>query len=145
MLRGVSSEHRSLKRALAAALASLEAETALERVRRKRRRRYIVFHLVSEDGYPPPEDVEKAILQAVEKLAGQLTVALGRVQLVYYHPDIGAGIIAASHDTKYVVLAALGLVRRINGKRVVVVPVRTTGTIKRAKRALGLTIREMQR
>ncbi|HIP85069.1 MAG TPA: ribonuclease P, partial [Pyrodictium sp.] len=41
-----------------------------------------------------------------------------------------------SHTTKYIVLAALGVVRRVNGKRVLIIPVRTTGTIKRAKKAL---------
>ena len=133
-----------LNRALAAALASLEAEEALDRVRRRRRRRYIVFHVVSEKEPPAAEEVEKAVLRSLERLAGQLTIALGNVQLVYYQPDTGAGIIACTHDTKYLVLAAMGLVRRVGGQRVVLVPVRTTGTIKRAKRALGLTLREVK-
>ena len=133
-----------LNHALAAALTSLEAEEALDRVRRRRRRRYIVFHVVTDGEPPEPGDVEKAVLKSLERLAGQLTVALGNVQLVYYQPDTGAGIIACTHDTKYLVLAAMGLVRRIGGRRAVLVPVRTTGTIKRARRALGLTLREMK-
>ena len=130
-------------RALGRALESVEAEDALERLRRRRRRRYIVFRLVTEDGSsPPPDEVERALLRSLERLGGQLAVALGRVQLVYYNPDLMAGIVRASHDTKYLVLAAMGMVRRVAGKRALMVPVRTTGTIKRAKQALGLPQRE---
>jgi ribonuclease P/MRP protein subunit POP5 len=135
-----------LQKALASALESTEAETLLEKLRRKRRRRYIVFQVVTETGEtPPPEEVEKAVLRAVERFAGQLTVALSRIQLVYYHPDRGAGILRVSHDTKHLVLAALGLVRSIGGRKALIIPLRTTGTIKTAKRFLGLTARELKK
>ncbi|NOZ88399.1 MAG: hypothetical protein GXO15_00550 [Crenarchaeota archaeon] len=134
-----------VRAALSKALESLEAEEALERLRRRRRRRYIVFRVVTEDGQPPaPEELEKAILRSLERLGGQLAVALGRVQLVYYHSERMAGIVRASHDTKYLVLAALGLVRRVGGRRALLIPLKTTGTIRRAKRALGLPQREQR-
>ncbi len=135
-----------LERALARALESYEAEDALEKLRRRRRRRYIAFYVVTEDGEPPPpEEVEKAVMRAVERLAGELTVAKARLQLVYYQPERGAGIIRANHETKYLVLAAMGLVRRVAGKRAVLIPVRTTGTIRTAKRVLGLPQRELKK
>ncbi|ABM80416.1 Rpp14/Pop5 family protein [Hyperthermus butylicus] len=128
-----------VSRSLSTALQSIEAEDALERLRRRRRRRYIAFYVVYEGDSPPQaEEVEKAIVRAVERLAGQLTVALARLQLVYYDHVRGAGIVRATNDTKYVVLAAMGLVRSIGGRRVLLVPVRTTGTIKRAKKALAV-------
>lgn len=143
MASGTASRQALVEKALAHALASVEAEDALEKLARRRRRRYIAFYIVAEEGPPmDPRDVEKAILSQLERLGGQLAVALGRVQLVYYHPDRMAGIIRASHDTKYLVLAAMGLVRRIAGRRALIIPVRTTGTIKRAKKALGLPLRE---
>ncbi len=145
-LERLEAAQRLLDKAVAAALASSEAEDMLEKLRRRRRRRYIVFYVVTEDGRPPPpEEVEKAILKATERLAGQLTVALARLQLVYYHPDTGAGILRASHDTKHLVLAAMALVRRIGGSRAILVPVRTTGTIRTAKRVLGLRLRELKK
>jgi len=145
-LQRVSKRLAVIEKALAAALESYAAEEMLEKLRRKRRRRYIVFYVVTEDGTPPPpEEVEKAIVKALEKLAGQLAVASSRIQLVYYVPEKAAGIIRASHDTKYLVLAALGLVRRIGGRRAIIIPVRTTGTIKTAKRALGLALRELKK
>ncbi len=145
-LKATSRRLTVLEKAVAKALESYEAEEMLERLRRKRRRRYIVFYVVTEDGSTPkPEDVEKAVLRALERLAGQLAVASSRVQLVYYVPEKAAGIIRASHETKYLVLAALGLVRKIGDKKAIIVPVRTTGTIKTAKRVLGLTLRELKK
>jgi ribonuclease P/MRP protein subunit POP5 len=130
---------RLVKRALGAALQSVEAERLLELLRRRRRRRYIVFHVIYEgEEPPPPEEVEKAIIRAVERLAGQLTVAAARLQLVYYDPTRGVGILRATHDTKYLVLAGMALVRMVAGRRAVLIPIRTTGTIKAAKKALAL-------
>lgn len=135
-----------LEKAVAKALESYMAEDVLEKLRRKRRRRYIVFYVVTEDGSAPaPEEVEKALLRALERLAGQLAVAASRAQLVYYVPEKAAGILRASHETKYLVLAAMGLVRRVGDRRALIVPVRTTGTIKTAKRVLGLTLRELKK
>ncbi|KSW11429.1 hypothetical protein CF15_00795 [Pyrodictium occultum] len=137
-LKAVSREMDRVLKAASYALQSMEAEEFLERLRRKRRRRYIAFYIVYEGDEPPsPEEVEQAVKRAVERLAGQLTVALSRLQLVYYDPERAAGVLRASHDTKYLVLAALGLVRRVGGRRAVIIPVRTSGTIKRAKQALA--------
>ena len=138
-LEALRPDVRMVKRALAAVLAGREAEELVRELRRRRRRRYIVFYVVYEGDTPPqPEELEKAIIRAVERLAGQLTVAKSRLQLVYYDPVRGAGILRATHDTKYLVLAGMALVRMVAGKRVVLVPVRTTGTIKTARRALAL-------
>jgi len=138
-LGNIKPDLKLVKRALGAALQSVEAEKLLQLLRRRRRRRYIVFYVVYEGDSPPPqEEVEKAIVRAVERLAGQLTVAAARLQLVYYDPTRGAGILRATHDTKYLVLAGMALVRMIAGKRAVFIPVRTTGTIKAARKALAL-------
>jgi len=136
-IRQVVKQYSLVAKAVSSALASYEAEKALEKLRRKRRRRYIAFIVVVESGKPPePQAIEKAILDAVKRVGGEIAAADARPRLVYYDPLRGLGIISASHTTKYIVLAALGVVRRVNGKRVLIIPVRTTGTIKRAKKAL---------
>jgi len=137
VIRQVVKQYSIIARALASALASYEAEKALEKLRRKRRRRYIAFIVVAESGKPPePQEMEKAILDAVKRVGGEIAVADARPRLVYYDPLRGLGIVSASHTTKYIVLAALGIVRYVNRRKVLVIPVRTTGTIKRAKKAL---------
>lgn len=143
-LNSLAGEMGRVLEAAGYALQSIDAEEFLEKLRRRRRRRYIAFIVVYEGEQPPsPQEVERAIIRAAERLAGQLTVALARLQLVYYDPERAAGILRASHDTKYLVLAALGLVRRIGDKRAVIIPVRTSGTIKRAKRALAVARRRL--
>jgi len=137
IVRQVVKQHSVIAKAVSSALASYEAEKALEKLRRKRRRRYIAFIVVVESGKPPePQEIEKAILDAVKKVGGEIMVADARPRLVYYDPLRGLGVISASHTTKYIVLAALGIVRRVGRRKVLVIPIRTTGTIKRAKKAL---------
>jgi len=137
VVRQVVKQYSLIVKAVSSALASYEAEKALEKLRRKRRRRYIAFIVVVESGKPPePQAIEKAILNAVKKIGGEIAAADARPRLVYYDPIRGLGIVSASHTTKYIVLAALGIVRRVDGKKVLIIPIRTTGTIKRAKKAL---------
>lgn len=137
VVRQVAKQYSVIARAVSSALASYEAEKALEKLRRKRRRRYIAFVVVVESGKPPePQEMEKAILSAIRRIGGEIVVADARPRLVYYDPLRGLGIISASHTTKYIVLAALGAIRRVGGRKALVIPIRTTGTIKRAKKAL---------
>lgn len=134
---------RQIEKALSLALESKEAERLIEFLKRKRRRRYIVFQVITEDGQPVnPNELEKAIVRSVTRLAGDLTVAKGRIRLVYYHPDKMLGILAATHDTKYLVIASMALARRVGERRVLLIPLKTTGTIKRAKKVIGLPLRE---
>lgn len=44
------------------------------------------------------------------------------------------GIIRFSHDTKEVIITALTLVQEINGKRVILSPIKTSGTINTLKK-----------
>ena len=43
------------------------------------------------------------------------------------------GIVRCSHETKEVIITALTLIQEINGKRVILSPVKTSGTIKSLK------------
>ncbi|MET1101405.1 MAG: Rpp14/Pop5 family protein [Pyrodictiaceae archaeon] len=118
--------------ALAKALESSEADEVLRRLRRKARRRYIVFVVLSEEKYSP-ETLSKAIEEKVKELGGLLGAAEANVQLVYYDLKRDVGILRTNYHAKHLVLAALSLVRRIGSNRVMVIPLATTGTIKRAK------------
>ena len=43
------------------------------------------------------------------------------------------GIIRCSHETKEIIITALTLIQEINGTRVIISPVKTSGTIKSLK------------
>ena len=46
------------------------------------------------------------------------------------------GIIRFSHDTKEVIITALTLVQQINGNRVILSPIKTSGTINTLKKKI---------
>ncbi len=47
--------------------------------------------------------------------------------------DKGYGIIRCSHQTKEIIFSALTLIKEINGNKVIVSPIKTSGTIKTIK------------
>ena len=47
------------------------------------------------------------------------------------------GIIRFSHETKEIIISALSLIQEINGKRVILSPLKTSGTIKSIQKNIG--------
>ncbi len=139
--RGVSLEKRvsQLESILSRALQVLDDIDEASKLKRKRRRRYIAALILYEGRLPlDPRVVQRSIEDAVRRLAGEVGVAEARPQVVYYDPVRGAVIIRTNHLARNLVLASLLLIREIGGARVRVVPLRTAGTIRSAKRYLGI-------
>ncbi|NVM34209.1 MAG: hypothetical protein HWN81_01355 [Candidatus Lokiarchaeota archaeon] len=55
--------------------------------------------------------------------------------LIELNLDKEYGIIRCSHQTKETIISALSLVREINGIKVILSPLKTSGTIRSIKRA----------
>lgn len=53
--------------------------------------------------------------------------------LVELNLNENSGIIRCSHETKEIIITALTLIQEINGKRVILSPIKTSGTIKSLK------------
>ena len=51
------------------------------------------------------------------------------------------GVLRCSHTTKEVIISALSLIKEINGKKVILSPVKTSGTIKTIKNIKNSIIR----
>jgi ribonuclease P/MRP protein subunit POP5 len=62
------------------------------------------------------------------KGANKIGLWLVELNLIENH-----GIIRCSHETKEIIITALTLIQEINGKRVILSPVKTSGTIKSLK------------
>lgn len=99
----------------------------------KLRKRYIVFSVISGEKLSKKE-IEESIRKKIGKIYGIIGVAKTDPQVVFYDPSIKKGIIRTSHKEKELVIAALSLVREINGKKALIIPLKTTGTIKKAKK-----------
>lgn len=133
-------QERLWRRRLASVLGSLrtyrDLKRAVDKLGRRPRRRYIVFELMAERSIPQ-DRVEEAIKGVVREYLGLAGLTGSGVSLVYYEEARGRGVLRVSGEYRYQVLGLLGLLRRIDGARVIVIPLAVTGSIKRAKRLLG--------
>ncbi len=100
---------------------------------KKLRRRYIVFSIISGEKIDKKE-LEETLREHLERLYGIIGLMRSDPQIVYYDPLLKRGVIRVRHVEKRLVIAALSTIREINGKKVLIIPVKTTGTIKKAKK-----------
>ncbi len=129
--------YRVIGKGLSLVLSSYTAEKLLDYIARRRRRRYIAFCISTEDGVQlDPNKVERTIIEAMTRLGGVLGVAEAKPQLVYYDAKSNCGVFRVTYMSKHLAIAAMGFVRNIGGKKVVIIPLRTSGTVKRAKKSL---------
>lgn len=109
-----------------------EALRVARKLSRKPRRRYVVFEVI-----PPVADsksLEDALKNVMKELKGVSGVVEAGVKVIEYNPETGRGILRVRRGYKYLALASLGLVRSVNGRRVLIIPIATTGSVKRARR-----------
>ena len=53
-----------------------------------------------------------------------------------YNKRLGRGVIRVSYEYRYKAIIALGLIRSINDVRTLIVPLRVTGSLDRARKTL---------
>ncbi len=128
----LASNRKKIK--LLEALAEAEKTEALAKMG-KLRKRYIVIAVVAPFN-PSRKEVEEAIRRKLEELYGIIGLAKADPQLVYYEPKLKKGVIRTNQYTKDLVIAALSIIDGIAGKQALIIPVKTTGTIKKAKKIL---------
>lgn len=97
-----------------------------------RRKRYVVFRAVSS-GPLRPEEVEKALEASLAELFGRPALAESRLELVFYDEKTGYGVLRVARAWRSRVLLATALARRVGERRIFVVPVKVTGSAKRAR------------
>ncbi len=95
------------------------------------KKRYIVFEV-----FPSGisfEKIKTSIYEVAEKVLGYKGISEARMKLIYYDEEKARGILRIRREHKYMALAVLGLIRNIDGSEVLVIPITTTGSLKRAK------------
>jgi ribonuclease P/MRP protein subunit POP5 len=101
-------------------------------------KRYIIFYIISEDQKISPKNVEDAIRSAVKELLGSMWLEISNPRVIIYLNDSNEGIISTNRAGYKAVIASLPLVKAVDGKKVLIVPKRTTGSLKKAKRLIGI-------
>lgn len=108
----------------------------------KLRKRYVVF-VINSDKRFSKKDVEESIRNTMSKLFGSEVLVKADPQLIYFDPTLQRGVVRTTHVYKEYVIATLGLLREINGEKCLVIPMKTTGTIKKARKTLYALRREL--
>ncbi len=105
----------------------------------KPRRRYIAVMIVGEAS--DKSSLEDAIREKVMELAGAVGLSMASPMVVEYNNEIGYAIIRTNHQCLDLVLAAIGLTRNVKGRDVLMVPLRVSGTVKGARRAVKIRVK----
>ncbi|MEN2999895.1 MAG: Rpp14/Pop5 family protein [Acidilobaceae archaeon] len=103
---------------------------------KKERRRYVVFEAVTAERLTK-EEVNKAFVGAMRELYGELGLIASRARLVEYDEERRRGAVRVRRAFRDHVLGALGYVKEVGGKRARLVPIATTGSVRRARRLIS--------
>ncbi|AOL15759.1 ribonuclease P [Sulfolobus sp. A20] len=100
-------------------------------------KRYIVFYVISDKNVKGI-DVEKEIRKAVKELLGSIWLEIANPRVIFFREDTQEGIISTNRAGYKVVIASIPLVKEVSGTKALVVPRRTTSSLKRAKKIIGI-------
>lgn len=123
LLRKVTKYYKAIK-----AILEVKGSTTTK----KPRKRYIVFTVLCEEKVSQSE-IEKAITEKLAEYYGQSILHKASLYVVFFDETTGRGVIRTSHTCLNHVIASMGLIKSINGKRCIIMPIRTTGTLKKAQ------------
>lgn len=104
-------------------------------------KRYIIFYLVFDERDAKAinvSEIENAIRNSVKELMGRIWLEIANPRIILYLDDKKQGIISTNRAGYKAVLASLPLVKNIGSTEVLVVPKRTTGSLKKARKILGI-------
>jgi len=127
---------RNLKRSietLAFGLNTRKLERRLSELAERPRKRYVVFEIVAEQDLSEA-DIRRSLYELAKDVLGKSGFIKSGFQLVYFNTNTNRGIIRVRESYKLKALGVLGLLREISGVQVLVTPLGTSGTIKRAKK-----------
>ncbi len=110
----------------------LDRLTKIIESKKKPRRRYIVFRIVAEKQVSRKE-LDRAIRSTVKDIMGVKGLADSSYMLVDYDEERGIGIIRSNNKAYKILIGVLGLIRVIGEGRVLIVPLSTHGTIRKAR------------
>lgn len=97
------------------------------------RRRYVVFE-VATSAEVDENDVRAAIEAAFTRLFGEVGMAESGLKMIMYDKVRRRGVIRVRSEGLQRLLAALGTVRRVGQVDAAIVPLRTAGTIRKARK-----------
>jgi len=130
--RIVNSKVTLLASALGSRAVKAYVKTVEARKERRERRRYLIIRLIYS-GKLGRVELESLLLNAYEKLFGSSRSSTAGLKVMDLDKRTGTAIIRFKAPRKWEVLAALGAVENLSEGKVIVVPLRVSGTLRKAK------------
>ncbi|MGC8566573.1 MAG: Rpp14/Pop5 family protein [Caldisphaera sp.] len=99
----------------------------------KIRKRYIVFEILSTN----PIDIgllESTIIEKFKELYGTTILSDSYIKLIGFNEESKRGIIRIRSEYVNNLIATISLIRKIGKDDLIIIPVRASGTIKKAKK-----------
>jgi ribonuclease P/MRP protein subunit POP5 len=103
---------------------------------KKPRKRYLVFEIASSKQIDAGL-LENAIREKYKELFGTTNLADSYLKLIYFNNVTNRGIIRIKHIYIDYLISSLALLRKIDNNDILIIPIRTSGTINRAKKLLS--------
>lgn len=114
-------------------LAKIYQKKNTDKIELKRRKRYIVFHIVSNQSLTRVEEVNNIITSSLRSCGGDLMLGECKPQVIYFSSRRSRGILRTYHDCYEKIIACLSTTRGHGDKKILFIPIRTTGTLKKAR------------
>jgi ribonuclease P/MRP protein subunit POP5 len=98
------------------------------------KQRYVLFKIIKEtDTFFDKQDILRLIWRSIWRYFG--IKEANKTGLWLYKLDLKReiGIIRCSNETKEEIISALTFIKEINGKRIILSPIKTSGTIRGLK------------
>ena len=116
----------------------IEAEISGKSMHRERIKRYMVFRVVRIDDSPSFEELESCLKETVKESLGLLGFSETSIKLIRYRIESGIGILRIVSSDVYPAIFSISRLRRCSGKRIVISPLKITGTVKGAYKKVSI-------
>jgi ribonuclease P/MRP protein subunit POP5 len=104
------------------------------------RQRYILFKIIKEENVQfEKNDILKSIWKSIWRYFGMKEA--NKIGLWLLELETEFGILRCSNHTKELIITVLTLIKEINGKRIILSPIKTSGTIKTIKKMKNMKIK----
>lgn len=110
-----------------------ESEEKSKSLPLKKRKRYIVFQIIGDYSPEKPEDLNSLLQTLVTGALGELGYAECRPYLMYFSKSRRRGIVRTYRECVDKIISILSINRKLSDKNALIIPIRVTGTLKKAR------------
>ncbi len=107
------------------------------------RKRYIVFAVLSNKEFKR-EEIAEVLSKGFKEFLGISSLVQADPYLIYYDPRLKRGVIRVAHTFKDKTLAVFDFINKYILKDSIIIPIKTTGTIKKARKIMYKHRTELQ-